>query len=105
MKCGRKHPGFRCSLSSQSCLTLGHLNSQILLSHEINIKIEAGRGGDGCTSFRREKFIEMGGPNGGNGGRGAHIIFKTYIELLVKYYVRIRVNQIFLFECNTQITI
>ena len=48
---------------------------------EINIKIEAGRGGDGCTSFRREKYIEMGGPNGGNGGRGANIIFKTDIGL------------------------
>ena len=44
---------------------------------EITIKIEAGKGGDGCTSFRREKYIEMGGPNGGNGGRGADIIFKT----------------------------
>lgn len=44
---------------------------------EIKIKIEAGRGGDGCTSFRREKYIEMGGPNGGNGGRGADIIFET----------------------------
>lgn len=44
---------------------------------EIKIKIEAGRGGDGCTSFRREKYIEMGGPNGGNGGHGADIIFET----------------------------
>ena len=44
---------------------------------EVIIKLIAGKGGDGCTSFRREKFVAMGGPNGGNGGRGANIIFKT----------------------------
>lgn len=44
---------------------------------EVIVKLIAGKGGDGCTSFRREKFIAMGGPNGGNGGRGANIIFKT----------------------------
>ena len=44
---------------------------------EVTLKIEAGKGGDGCTSFRREKFVEMGGPNGGNGGHGANIIFET----------------------------
>lgn len=44
---------------------------------EVTIKLSAGKGGDGCTSFRREKFVEMGGPNGGNGGRGANIIFRT----------------------------
>ena len=44
---------------------------------EVTVKLIAGKGGDGCTSFRREKFVEMGGPNGGNGGRGANIVFKT----------------------------
>ena len=43
---------------------------------EVLIKVMAGKGGDGCTSFRHEKFIEMGGPDGGNGGKGGNIIFK-----------------------------
>lgn len=44
---------------------------------ELTVKLIAGKGGDGCTSFRREKYVPMGGPDGGNGGRGANIIFKV----------------------------
>ena len=39
------------------------------------IKLKAGKGGDGCISFRREKYVPKGGPNGGNGGNGANIYF------------------------------
>ena len=44
---------------------------------EVIVKLTAGRGGDGCTSFRREKWVPLGGPDGGNGGKGADIIFKV----------------------------
>ena len=48
---------------------------------EVVIKVKAGNGGDGCTAFRREKYIPDGGPFGGNGGRGANIIFETDLGL------------------------
>jgi GTP-binding protein len=41
-----------------------------------NIFLEAGRGGDGCISFRREKYVPYGGPDGGNGGNGGSIYFE-----------------------------
>ena len=44
---------------------------------EVYIDVIAGHGGNGCMAFRREKYIEMGGPYGGNGGKGADIIFKA----------------------------
>ena len=44
---------------------------------EVKLKLVAGKGGDGCTSFLREKFVPLGGPDGGNGGHGGNIIFKA----------------------------
>ena len=44
---------------------------------EVTLELIAGSGGDGCMAFRREKYIEMGGPFGGNGGKGSSIIFKV----------------------------
>lgn len=48
---------------------------------EAKIYLKAGNGGDGACSFRREKFIEFGGPNGGNGGKGADIVFEAVANL------------------------
>ncbi|KJV68887.1 Obg family GTPase CgtA [Candidatus Neoehrlichia procyonis] len=44
---------------------------------ETKVYLKAGNGGSGCSSFRREKFIEFGGPDGGNGGNGGDIILIT----------------------------
>lgn len=57
---------------------------------EVVLNLEAGCGGDGCMAFHREKFVAMGGPFGGNGGKGGDIIFtvneglRTLIDLKYK---------------------
>ncbi|MDG7057267.1 MAG: GTPase ObgE [Wolbachia endosymbiont of Penenirmus auritus] len=48
---------------------------------EVRLYLKAGDGGDGCASFRREKFVEFGGPNGGNGGKGGDIVLVSDANL------------------------
>ena len=54
---------------------------------QVKIIIKAGDGGNGCVAFRREKFIEFGGPYGGDGGDGGSIIVKAVngLNTLVDY--------------------
>jgi GTP-binding protein len=54
---------------------------------EAKVYIQSGAGGNGCVSFRREKFIEFGGPNGGDGGRGGDVIVEAVdgLNTLIDY--------------------
>ena len=54
---------------------------------EAKVYIRSGDGGNGCVAFRREKFIEFGGPSGGNGGRGGDVILEVVdgLNTLIDY--------------------
>jgi len=60
----------------------------------VTVKVKAGRGGRGAVSFRREKYVPRGGPDGGDGGRGGDIIFRaerelnTLLDLRYKHYYK-----------------
>jgi len=54
---------------------------------EAKVYIRSGDGGNGCVAFRREKFIEFGGPSGGNGGRGGDVVIEAVdgLNTLIDY--------------------
>ncbi len=60
---------------------------------EVKIFVASGHGGAGCVSFRREKFIPFGGPDGGDGGKGGDIVFETTSTISTLLDLRYRPHQ------------
>ena len=66
---------------------------------QAKIYVKAGDGGAGCVSFRREKFIEFGGPNGGDGGRGGDVVVEcvqglnTLIDFRFQQHFKARIGE------------
>jgi GTP-binding protein len=68
----------------------------VKFADEALIEVSSGKGGNGCVAFRREKYIPLGGPSGGDGGRGGDLIFeikrnlRTLVHLRFKHHFKAR---------------
>lgn len=71
------HEGFRLHLKPFRIKTIERLVKQSMFADRAKIYIRSGKGGDGHVSFRREKYVPNGGPDGGDGGNGGSVIFEV----------------------------
>src|SRR5262245_48914771 len=67
-----RHPFFCCGTALTSTSELQP--PSVMFVDRVTVDVSAGRGGDGCLSFRREKYVPRGGPDGGDGGDGGSIV-------------------------------
>ncbi len=96
---GNAHPIYYISFPFPFIPPFPFLLSLMKFVDEATIEVIAGKGGDGCLSFRREKFIPYGGPNGGDGGDGGSVYLQadsglnTLVDFRFKRLFRAKVGQ------------